>query len=81
MGMGGFFGVGFAEEDEADHAAAVEAGRERGEGQEREDREVVAVVGRLDDGVLGIPAGEEGYGTIGKRRGDERRGGEGHLLE
>ena len=81
MGMGGFFGVGFAEEDEADHAAAVEAGRERGEGQEREDRDVAVMVGRLDDGVLGIPAGEERDRAVRERRGDERRGGEGHLLQ
>ena len=81
MGVGRFFGIGFAEEDQADHAAAVETGRERGEGQEREDRVVVPVVGRLDDGVLGIPAGEEGHGAVRERGGDEGRGGERHLLQ
>ena len=81
MRVGGVFGIGFAEEDEADHAAAVEAGRERGEGQEREDRVVVLVPGGLDDGVLGIPAGEEGHGAVRERRGDEGRGGERHLLQ
>ena len=81
MRVGGFFGVGFAEEDQADHAAAVEAGRERGEGQEREDREVAVVISGLDDGVLGVPAGEEGHGAVRERRGDERRGGERHLLQ
>ena len=64
MGVGGFFRVRFAEEDQANHAAAVEAGRERSEGQESEDHEVAVMVGRLDDGVLGIPARKEGHGAI-----------------
>ena len=80
MGLGGFFRIGFAEEDQANHAAAVEAGRERGDGQESEDRDVAAVVGRLDDGVLGIPASEKGHGAVRKRRRDEGRGGERHLF-
>ncbi len=75
------FRVGFAQEDEADHAAAVEAGRQRGDREEREDGVMVAVPGGFDDGVLGVPTREEGDGAVRERGRDEGRRREGHLLQ